>query len=383
MQNIYYLVTTYAAAIVCLMTSLLLFARRSDGERSRVILACIILFSVVNYTTRFADLCRGDTPEQVISAPMLLLAIFMTTSYIMYPVEVISPGLLNFRRIVQIYIPWLILLSLYGLCKWFGVVFITYGSLVDMLPNVASFEVWFRFLLALLILAPVLTIFFIPYTRRYDNAGKEWIYKYITLFTINTIAYIIVLTFDSIILKTVYYYISVGCSLGIAHMELFSRLHGKPVPKDGAVETIYITQPEEVLPTAKELPETGYDQTDTADTKYPQNTSLRDRLPFYMSQTCAYRDPDLSINSLAASLYTNRTTLAHIIRELGYESFTKYVNALRVDDFIANMKTEKSVSFQDEFYNAGFRSRATALRNFRQMTEMTPSEYFQRQHIKE
>lgn len=377
MQNIYYIATIFAAAIVCLMTSLLLFARRNDGERSRVILACIILFSVFSYSTRFIELCQGYTPTQVISTPMLLVAIFMSTSYIMYPIEVISPGFLNFRRIVQIYVPWMILLSIYILCEWSGIEFFAYNSLIDMLPNVAKFEVWFRLLLALLFLAPVLNIFFIPNTRQYNNAGKKWIYKYITLFTINTIAYILVLTFDFMFVKTVYYYISVGCSLGIAYMELFSRLYEKKASKDWAMETIPNTQPENTLPVDIELPQTLNNQTDTIRTKPSQNPSLLDRLPLYMNQTCAYRDPDLSINSLAAALYTNRTTLALIIQELGYESFTKYVNALRVDDFIANMKSGKSDNFQDEFYNAGFRSRATAIRNFRQITGMTPSEYFQ------
>jgi hypothetical protein len=44
MQSLY-LVTTFAAAIVCLLTALLVYARRKSGERSRVILACIIMFA--------------------------------------------------------------------------------------------------------------------------------------------------------------------------------------------------------------------------------------------------------------------------------------------------------------------------------------------------
>lgn len=81
MQSLY-LATTLAAAVACLLTSLLIFARRKSGERSRIILACIVFFSVGNYMTRFLALCHGEDPKLLISVPMLLLAIFMVISYI-------------------------------------------------------------------------------------------------------------------------------------------------------------------------------------------------------------------------------------------------------------------------------------------------------------
>lgn len=53
-----YLATVFAGAMVCLLTSLMLFARRKSGERSRIILSCIVLFSVFNYITRFVALLK-------------------------------------------------------------------------------------------------------------------------------------------------------------------------------------------------------------------------------------------------------------------------------------------------------------------------------------
>ncbi|MEA4905447.1 MAG: AraC family transcriptional regulator, partial [Petrimonas sp.] len=98
-----YIATVFAGALVCLLASLLLFVRRKTGERSRVILAVIVFFSVYNYITRFIALCQGDVPEFVVSAKMLLQANFMVIAYIVYPIEVILPGWLNFRRIVKLY----------------------------------------------------------------------------------------------------------------------------------------------------------------------------------------------------------------------------------------------------------------------------------------
>lgn len=112
----FYIATIFAGALVCLLASLLLFARRKAGERSRVILAIIVLFSVFNYIPRFIALCNGIVPEFAVSAKLLLVANFMVISYIMYPIEVISPGWLNFRRVLKLYSIWIVLLLIY-LCS--------------------------------------------------------------------------------------------------------------------------------------------------------------------------------------------------------------------------------------------------------------------------
>lgn len=372
-----YLSTTYAAALVCLLISFLLFIRRKNGERSRKILVVIILFSVLNYVTRFIDICRGDEPEVLISIDMLLLAIFMVTSYLIYPIEVISPGYLNFRRIVRIYIPWMILVIVSVLSSYvFGVTFIHYGSLLDMLPYITRFDVWFRLLLVLFIFVPVLTILFIPHTRRYSNVGNDWTRKYIVLFVINTLAYILVLALDLLIVKILYYYVSVGCSFGIAYMELHVRLIKKQATSnDNEKKTLIATHPEDTV-----LENKGEFIVSDAINQNTQST-LCNRLNLYMTQKCVYRDPDLSIHTLSTMLNTNRTTLAHAIQGLGYDSFSSYINMLRINDFIFQIQKEKTSYFQEAFYDAGFRSRATAIRNFKQVTGKTPSEYFQNKCI--
>lgn len=364
-MNNLYIATVFAAALICLLTSLLLFARRKEGERSRVILACIVFFSVFNYAIRFLDLLQGNAPYMIISVDMLLVAIFMVTSYILYPIEVISPGYLTFKRIVGIYAPWIALEIIYRICLQLGVIFSTYNSLPDMLNDAGQFQVWFRLILASLIFTPVLIPFLIPYTRRYNNAGKTWMLNYSLIFAVNCIAYIFVLSVDHIIAKTIYYFVSVGCSLGIAYMELFVRLIGTFRPEKKERDE------------AKELMEPEKEVRDSElVTTQKKSTQLSDRLNRHMDSTHAHRNPDLSMVSLSAALHTNRTSLALAIHELGFDSFNSYINALRIHDFIEQINSGKSENLQDAFYTAGFRSRATAIRNFRQATGMTPSSYF-------
>lgn len=357
-MNNLYIATVFAAALVFLLAALLLFARRKDGERSRIILAYIVSFSVISYSIRFIDLSAGTIPYMIISADMLLVAIFMVTSYILYPIEVISPGYLNFKRIVGLYTPWMLLVFIYLVSRQFGVDYFTYGTLPDMLKDAGQFQVWFRLALVLFIFLPVLVPFFIPYTRRYNNAGKTWMRNYSLLLATNCIAYILVLGIDHIVVKTIYYFVSAGCSLGIVYMELFVRLIGTPSLD-------------------KEVPTQEKEENEPERNMQPKKSSpLSERLSAYIVSTQAYRNPDLSIVLLSAALFTNRTSLALAIHELGYESFNSYINALRIHDFIELVNNRKSENLQDAFYTAGFRSRATAIRNFRQVTGMTPSRYF-------
>ena len=355
MENLY-IATVFAGALVCLLASLLLFLRRKTGERSRIILAVIVLFSVFSYISRFIALCKGEVPDVVVSAKMLLIANFMVVSYIMYPIEVISPGWLNFRRILKLYSVWIFLTLVYLVTVWANVYYTPYGSLLQMFHNAESFEVWFRLLLSLLFFLPGLFIFFIHRTRRYNNTDLMWLKKYSTVFFINIIAYLLVLISDHQVMHTLYYYISVGCSLYIVYMELFDRLIGKAgSDKDVLIKT-----------TKNEFFED------------PKNSALIERLINYMKKNSAWRDPNISLNTLAYELYTNRTTLAKVMRENGCDNYTNYINKLRIEDFIRHVESGESDNFQETFFYVGFRSRTTALRNFKLFTGKTPSEYFQK-----
>lgn len=371
----FYIATIFAGALVCLLASLLLFARRNAGERSRVILAVIVLFSVFNYIPRFITLCNGQEPEFVVTAKLLLVANFMIISYILYPVEVISPGWLNFRRVVILYGPLSALAGVYIVSLWAGVEYTHYSSLLEMLSHADRFEVWFRILLSLLIFSPLLFVFSIHRTRLYHNSDRVWMRKYIITLSINIIAYILVLVFNRPLVHTLYYYVSVGCSLYIVYMELFDRLIGKPllvVPvnqeKDCQTEVIETEDTEVAVSPERYVSEL-------------KNAALIKRLDTCMKKNMAWRDPDLSLNTLASELFTNRTTLAQAMHENGYENYTNYINHLRIDDFIQQIESGQSENFQEAFFFVGFRSRGTALRNFRQFTGMTPSEYFQKKGI--
>jgi AraC-like DNA-binding protein len=366
-----YLATVFAGALVCLLASILLFVRRKEAKRSRVILAVIVSFSVFNYITRFIALCNGETPELVVSAKLLLQANFMVLGYILYPIEVIAPGWLSFQRILKLYSYWLLAVVVYLISLQLGVEYTPYGSLLGMLAHSGSFEVWFRLLLSVLIFAPALIVFFIHQTRLYRNSDHIWVRKYVITLSVNMLAYMLVLMFNHPEFNILYYYVSVGCSLYIVYMELFDRLIVKTLP--AAV--------------AEEKEETIRETTDETDDSFlcpekcgndKKNSVLIQRLDNYMKIHKAWRNPDLSLNTLASELFTNRTSLAQAMRESDYENYSNYINRLRIEDFLQQIESGQMLNFQETFFFVGFRSRSTALRNFRQFTGSIPSEYFQK-----
>lgn len=366
----FYSDTIFAAAIVCFLASIYLFACRHEGERSRIILSVIILFSVFNYVPRYWAVIHGEIPMLVVSAPMLLLALFMITSYIMYPIEVVSPGWLNFKHIILLYLPVGVLYGIWLITLWAGVEYTPYGSLQEMLPYAGDFNVWFRLALCLLILCPVFFIFFVPYTKKYCNTNNKWKWEYTIILSINTIAFLLTLWVRNIIINTAYYYISVGCSLIIAYMELSVRFIRNPISENSFPE----------MP-SKTFNEVVYQSESTTSSKLyadleKNKSELFNKLDEYMKRNAAWRDPDLTLSKLSSMMNTNRTTLSLAIQKSEYGNYTTYINKLRFDDFVYCVTSNCSGNFQEAFYDAGFRSRATALRNFRQMTGMTPTEYF-------
>jgi len=366
----------FTVTIVRLLTTIYLFARCREGERSRIILAIISLFTIFHYTSRYWTAIHGQLPMQVVSTPMLLIALFMITSFIMYPIEVVSPGWINFKRIILLYSPVGVLYGIWQITLWCGVEYSQYNSLQEMLPYISNFDVWFRFILCFLILCPVLFIFFVPYTKKYSNTTYRWKWIYATIFSINTFVFLVVLWERTITTSVLYYYIGTGCFLAIAYAELSTRIIRYPISETFSPEMSSKVFEEVLFQSEPSMPANSGDKTENT------NSVLFNRLDEYMKRNAAWRDPDLTLNKLSAIMHTNRTTLSIAIQKSEYGNYTAYINKLRFDDFVYCVTTNSLVNYQDAFYDAGFRSRTTALRNFRQITGMTPTEYFTGNNIK-
>jgi AraC-like DNA-binding protein len=210
-------------------------------------------------------------------------------------------------------------------------------------------------------------VFYIPYTRKYSNTDRVWISVYVVSGIIDVLSYILILAYHTKIISIIYFHFTMAITVLRLYMELIYRIVDKKVTSEDIM--------------APNMDEKTVIQKTIADKEKANPCSGNNiyiRMEVYMIDNQAWRNPNLSLGMLTKELGTNRTTLAKVARENGVESITNYINQYRIHDFIYLLNKHPEMSIKEAFYICGYRSRTTALRNFRLVTNMTPSEYFGR-----
>lgn len=106
-------------------------------------------------------------------------------------------------------------------------------------------------------------------------------------------------------------------------------------------------------------------------------TELNDRLLEFMEKSKPYLNPDFSLQALSDDLSVSRHQLSATINSKQKMNFYEFINAYRVNEVIALMKdsNNKNKNNYDLAFDAGFNSKATFYRIFKQLTLQTPSDY--------
>lgn len=99
-----------------------------------------------------------------------------------------------------------------------------------------------------------------------------------------------------------------------------------------------------------------------------------------MEEDELFLDPNLSLQSLAKKLGTNPNVLSFVINEKFASNFSNYINSYRVEKFIimAQNKDAYNNTFLGLALDAGFRSKATFNRAFKEIKNTTPSQYLKK-----
>lgn len=358
-----YLMALVAATIeatVCLVGTRELWRSFSGGkDRSRRLL---ILGA---FTSGFLALvpifvAAGAVPEQsdfTLLHPWIVM-IYMSLHIVMtlYPIAVISPGWFNFKRYFLVFLPMTVsIISLIFIGdNWTRI----YNHL-EIWENLKKFDVLLR-LGMLFIMAPYcLILFAVNYNYRKTSASFGWIVNYsIGLSLLCGVHILYMLSGDSRLLIVLPILASIFYLWSI-EFELKDRLE----PGDEEAEDAPEAAPEAVPePVPADL---------------PAEFGLWTRICIVMDQEEAWRDPDLSLSELAKRCGTNTTYLVQIIRGETGDTFKTFVNAKRINYVTRQLREHPGLDIQTAFFNAGYRSRATAWRNFKEIVGVTPTEYRQ------
>ncbi|HWB27154.1 MAG TPA: ABC transporter permease [Chitinophagaceae bacterium] len=98
-----------------------------------------------------------------------------------------------------------------------------------------------------------------------------------------------------------------------------------------------------------------------------------------MAANLYYQDPEISLNSLAEKLGMHPHELSKVINTVFKKNFNDFVNEYRVRDAVTKMQEPAydNITLLGIAYEAGFNSKATFIRAFKQVTGKNPAEYKQ------
>ena len=267
-----------------------------------------------------------------------------------YIAELIRPHWLTVKRTILILLPSLLVAIPIVVLSAMSEISNIYST-AQLRAHISEFNVYIRIAFVAL---------FLPYcigliSMRYKHKNPE-IQKYIDLLIICLVlmvgSYIVsrcMQHFVGYIIHEVFYLM---ISVFIIYAEHYERLH-VPLEK---VRDYYA---------AAETPETTQQTI----------SHVAQKLQELMDETEIWKDPELTGDKIVHSVGTNRSYIQLAAKELGFESLSDMLHRRRIDYICQCLLTNPNANVQNLFYDAGYRSRATAWRHFTKIVGHTPTEF--------
>ena len=353
-MNLAFLLALAATAVE--MTACFICARnliklqRDDWDRSRRMLTIGATFS--GLMALFVVL--GNIISAVHELPFFLLQPWICLLYmamnivmVLYPISVIKPDWLTPRNFTFLFLPVLLLGILYLLFtdRWT----LLYAP-EHIWNNISQPDVIARLAPLFLMIPYCLIPLLLPYKYYKSSAYHTWIVTYCLGLIVICFTHIALMLTNNGILLIVMPILVTNFYVFSTEYELEERLR----PDKLNANVI---------------------QAEAAPISAPLEPDLWTRICQIMDQEEAWRDPDLSLSSLSKLCATNVTYLGRIIQQETGKGFKEMVNAKRVDCVANQIKENPDIDVQTAFFNAGYRSRTTAWRNFKEITGMSPADY--------
>jgi AraC-like DNA-binding protein len=373
MTRILYYANLLTPFIFYMSFAILFFCKRKKGDRSRAYLGimCLTMLSGVIIRIGVIHLGINIRPLTVTTPSMLIWSVFLATVHQFYTIEVVKPKWLNLKRIILLLCP-AVVLFLFDRVIYKPTL---YYSLLETLNGPFTADAALRWVYSLLKYAPLAVVWTVVSKEKSWNENRKWVLNYLIALLFLYAGSSMVVVFDTVIAYYISNNMGIAVILFITYNEMFVRRYpgGESVkkkenmPEVQAVE--WTPEVETVASVEEKMPEK----------EEPLHTvSLKDELARYMDREEPWKKPDITIVEVAKTLHTNRTTLARIIKEQHFDSFSAYINKYRIDEYIKIIEKGEEGNLLEPFKRVGYRSKATALRNFRLYKGTTPTEYFKK-----
>lgn len=375
------LVATTIEMTTCLLCGRHLWRlRKESNDKSRWLLAlgsfCSGALAVVALV---ANIVPQPTGVQTFLLNPWIGLVYLSMHILMtlYPIMVVRPNWLNPRRYFFLFLPVAVFTVAFVLFigKWTPLYVPE-----DVWIQVSRPDVFLR-LASLFVMIPYcLILFLLPYNWRTSSASFWWILNYsFGLTAICGVHIVLTLTLNPV-LMVVLPLMAAAFYLYSMEYELGDRLRPAVATEDAPEALADAVAATGDDTSSKEAAAEAAERAGVPAEDVPPEFGLWTRVCIVLDQEQAWRDPDLSVTSMARRCGTNVSYLNRIIREETHSGFKDLVNSKRVGNVLMQLKENPDIDIQTAFFNAGYRSRATAWRNFKNIVGCTPTEYKQTLH---
>lgn len=168
---------------------------------------------------------------------------------------------------------------------------------------------------------------------------------------------------------------------GIRQVGIFSNAlspHEVLLPKE--IELTINPLYSAVVDKEKKSDKIKYEKTRLEDTE--RNRIYAELTQLMEDQKC-YQNPDLTLGDLAILLTIPPGSLSQVINSIEGKNFYDYVNSFRVETFkrIALIPENRKYNLVSLAFECGFSSKTSFYRNFKKITNMSPSDYLRQNNI--
>lgn len=203
-------------------------------------------------------------------------------------------------------------------------------------------------------------------SRQYSNIEKinlNWVYCLIMGITV--IWLLVILEDDVITFTSVVFFVLFAAYFGITRVGILNLPDNMTnINEEKGSEGSYVKYQKSAL------------NTETMQEIY---TALNNK----MDREKLFKDPELSLNTIAAALEIHPNVLSQTINSIENKNFYDYINSQRIEEFkrIAVLPENQKFTMLSLAYESGFNSKTSFNRNFKKYTKCSPREFMKAQNL--
>jgi AraC-like DNA-binding protein len=217
-----------------------------------------------------------------------------------------------------------------------------------------------------------------------EKINLRWLFYLI--FGSSIIWLLVIFTDDKYIFSGVVLYIVFIGYFGIKQVGIFTNK--KPqiqneIPESLPVEVASILDNMllEEQKIKEQLEKTKYEKSkiSAADTK-----AIHQKLIELMQTEKFYTNPELTLSDLAQKINVHPNILSQIINSVEQKNFYDYINLQRIEEFkrLISLSENQKFTLLSLAFECGFNSKTSFNRNFKKVTNLSPSEYLKQSNIR-